>query len=131
METILACCQPAWLLSFPHTIHYNLDVYIELKLQSRLNRTLQFSIPARIKPIYYVNGQNKLSHMSRCPVSIGRLENKNISTKFSVTWSHLFDLETDFAVFFSEKRCPPCWNFRGGDCLSNAHWLSFWLRFLA
>ena len=27
---------------FPHTIHYNLDVYIEQKLQSRLNRTLQF-----------------------------------------------------------------------------------------
>ena len=63
------------------------------------------------------------------PVSIGRLENKNIFTKFSVTWSHLFDLETDFAVFFSEKRCPPCWTFRGGggDCLSDAHWLSFWL----
>ena len=32
-----------------------------------------------------------------------------------------------FAVFLSEKRCPPFWNFRGGDCLSNAHWLSFWL----
>ena len=65
--------------------------------------------------------------MSRCLVSIGRLENKNISTKFSVTWSHLFDLETDFALFLSEKRCPQFWNFRGGDCLSNAHWLSFWL----
>ena len=52
--------------------------------------------------------------MSRCLVSIGRLENKNISTKFSVTWSHLFDLETDLAVFLSEKRCPPFWNFRGG-----------------